>query len=94
MDTALHGREDSWLTLAQPAHGHTSNPRYLQLLAALDEGWLIVPPVYRRPRWLDDREQVYHFILRHAERTGTRLITVPEDDIVRTFIRDQELALY
>ncbi len=94
MDTALNYQEDSWLALAQPAHGHAANPRYLQLLAALDEGWLIAPPVYRRPRWLDEREQVYHFILRHVERTGTRLVTVPEDETVRAFIRDQKLALY
>jgi hypothetical protein len=94
MDTAMSWQEDSWLTLAEPAHGHANNPRYLQLLAALDEGWLIVPPVYRRPRWLDDREQVYHFILRHSDRPGTRLITVPEDEVVRTFIHDQKLTLY
>jgi hypothetical protein len=94
MDIGLGLHEESWVALAEPAHGHALNPRYLQLLAALDEGWLIVPPVYRRPRWLDDREQVYHFILRHVDRTGTRLITVPEDEVVRTFILDQSLALY
>lgn len=94
MDMALNRQEDSWQALAQPAHGNSVNPRYLQLLAALDEGWLIVPPAYRRPRWLDDREQVYHFILRHAERAGTRLVTVPEDDAVRTFVHDQGLALH
>jgi hypothetical protein len=94
MDTALNWQEDTWLTLAEPAHGHPHNPRYLQLLAALDEGWLIVAPVYRRPRWLDDREQVYHFILRHAQRQGTRLITVAEDDTVHAFILDRNLPLY
>lgn len=93
MDTTLNWQEDSWMTLVQPAHGQAANPRFLQLLAALDEGWQIAPPVYRRPRWLDMSEQVYHFILKHPERSAARLVTVPEDDDVREFVRDQRLAL-
>jgi len=94
METTLTWPEDSWMTLSQPAHGHTDNPRYLNLLTALDEGWEIAPPVYRRPRWIDDREYVYHFILKHAERTGTRLITVLDDEIIREFVRENKLTTY
>jgi hypothetical protein len=90
----MNWQEESWLTLAQPAHGRTDNPRYLNLLAALDEGWEIAPPVYRRPRWIDDREYVYHFILKRPDRNGTRLITVPEDDTIRNFVRERKLATY
>lgn len=84
---------DPWLTLAQPVHGHTDNPRYLNLLTALDEGWQIAPPVYRRPRWIDDHDYVYHFILKHAERPGTRLITVPDDEAIRQFVRENKLGM-
>ena len=94
MDMILNWQEDSWMTLAEPAHGRAANPRYLQLLAALDEGWQIAPPVYHRPRWLDTGEQVYHFILKHPEHNGTRLITVPEDEDIREFVRDRGLATY
>ena len=94
MNLTLVGREESWLTLAEPVHGGAANPRYLQFLAALDEGWEIVPPVYHRPRWLDDREQVYHFILKHPNCTGTRLITVPEDSTVCDFVRSKQLATF
>lgn len=94
MDISMNWQEDSWLTLAQPAHGRTDNPRYLNLLSALDEGWEIAPPVYRRPRWIDDREYVYHFILKRPDRNGTRLITVPEDDTIRSFVRERKLSTY
>jgi len=94
MDVSMNWQEDSWLTLAQPAHGRTDNPRFLNLLAALDEGWEIAPPIYRRPRWIDDREYVYHFILKRPDRNGTRLITVPEDDAIRSFVRERKLATY
>ena len=94
MTNSLTWPEDSWMALAQPAHSHTDNPRLLNLLAALDEGWEIAPPVYRRPRWIDDHEYVYHFILKHADRTGTRLITVPDDEAIRDFVRKNKLATY
>ncbi len=94
MDMILNWQGDSWMTLAEPAHGRAANPRYLQLLAALDEGWQIAPPVYHRPRWFDTGEQVYHFILKHPEHNGTRLITVPEDEDIREFVRDRGLVTY
>ena len=78
---------------AEPAHGRAANPRYLQLLAALDEGWQVAPPVYHRPRWLDTNEQVYHFILKHPEHNGTRLITVSEDPEVERFVRSNALCM-
>jgi len=92
MNASFDLHADSWLTLAEPAHGGADNPRYLQLLSALDEGWEIAPPVYRRPRWIDDYAYVYHFILKHPERTGTRLITVPDDANVREFVRARRLS--
>ncbi len=93
MELTLTQQEDSWMTLVEPAHGNPLNPRYLQLLAALDEGWEIAPPVYRRRRWLEGQEQVYHFILKHPYRNGTRLVTVPEDETIREFVQDKQLDL-
>jgi hypothetical protein len=89
MDMILNWQEDSWMTLAEPAHGRAANPRYLPLLAALDAGWQIARPV-----WRDTSEQVYHFILKHSEYNGTRLITVPEDEDIREFVRDRRLTTY
>jgi hypothetical protein len=94
MDTILTRPDDSWMMLAQPAHGHADNPRFLNLLTALDEGWEVAPPVYRRPRWIDDRDYVYHFILKHADRTGTRLITVPDDESIREFVLKNKLSAF
>ncbi len=86
--------EERWKALAQPAHGHTDNPSYLQLLAALDEGWEIFQPVYRRPRWLDDKEVFYHFILIHERNTDLRLITVSDDSTLREFLSERRVAVY
>ena len=93
LDTALNAQETAWLALTQPVHGHTDNPRYLKLLSALDEGWEMAPPVYRRPGWFIDCDYVYHFILKHPNRTGTRLINVPEDEIVQRFVRENRLEI-
>jgi hypothetical protein len=86
--------EERWKVLAQPAHGHADNPGYLQLLAALDEGWEISPPVYRRPRWLDDKEVFYHFILKHERNTNLRLITVSDDSKLREFLSERRVTVY
>ncbi len=94
MEVATTWQEEPWMILAQPAHGGAANPRYLQLLAALDEGWVVSPPVYRRPRWLDDTELVYHFILKHPRRPDVpRLITVPDDNALRAFVAERRIAL-
>jgi hypothetical protein len=86
--------EERWKVLAQPAHGGAKNPSYLQLLAALDEGWEISQPVYRRPRWLDDKEVFYHFILKHGRNTSLRLITVSDDSTLREFLSERRVAVY
>ncbi len=86
--------EERWKVLAQPAHGETASPSYLQLLAALDEGWEISQPVYRRPRWLDDKESFYHFILKHGHNSSLRLLTVSDDMTVREFLAERRVAVY
>ena len=85
--------EDRWGMLVQPAHGGAENPRYLQLLAALDQGWKIAPPVYHRPRWLDGGEVVYHFFLNHDDHPDPCLITVPDDTAVREFVSDRRIVV-
>jgi len=94
IDLTLDWPEDRWTALIQPTHGRAENPRYLQLLAALDQGWEISTPVYRRPRWLDEEESVYHFILKHPRYSGLRLVTVPDDAQVRDFLSNQRLAVH
>ena len=37
---------------------------------------------------------VYHFILKHADRAATRLITVPDDEAIRDFVRKNKLATF
>ncbi len=64
------------------------------LLAALDDGWEISQPVYRRPRWLDDKEVAYHFILKHERNANLRLITVSDDSTLREFLSERRVAVY
>ena len=94
MELTLNRPEDRWTALIQPTHGRAENPRYLQLLAALDQGWEISAPVYHRPRWLDDKETVFHFILKHSHYSSLRLVTVPDDAQVREFLAGQHIAVH
>jgi hypothetical protein len=66
---------------------------YFGLLAALDEGWQIQPPVYARFRWgaAHAGQEMYHFIL--SSRHATQLISVPDSQSLRTFLEDHRIAV-
>lgn len=68
------------------------NADYLQLIATLEQGWEVVPPVYFRPRWINDAESVYHFIVKQGE-SPTKLITVNDDALARNFIAAHQLEV-
>ena len=68
------------------------NTDYLQLIATLEQGWEIVPPVYLRPRWTNDKENVYHFIIKQGE-DSTKMITVNNDALARNFIAAHQLKV-
>jgi len=83
----------AWDLLQQPIHPDRTDPRYRQLLAALDTGWQIEEPIYLRPRWSENRTREYHFILRRPHSTAPRLLTVPEGAEVDRFVIDQKLKV-
>ena len=68
-------------------------PRYRLLLAALDMGWRIEEPVYLRPRWGDEGQRAYYFILRRADSGEQKLLSVPEGQEVKRFVHDQRLSV-
>lgn len=68
------------------------NADYLQLIATLEQGWEIVPPVYLRPRWTSDTENVYHFIIKQGDNS-TKMITVNNDALAQNFIAAHQLKV-
>ena len=79
--------DDVWNRLADV------EPRYRLLLAALDMGWRIEEPVYLRPRWGDEGQRAYYFILRRADSGEQKLLSVPEGQEVKRFVHDQRLSV-
>ncbi len=67
--------------------------QFVELRAALADGWEIVQPIFARPLWssADDRATAFNFVLRGPH--GTKLITVPEGRTVERFIRDKQLSV-
>lgn len=67
--------------------------QFIELRAALAEGWEIVQPIFARPLWsaADDRTTAFNFVLSGPH--GTRLITVPEGRLVERFIREHQLTV-
>jgi hypothetical protein len=67
--------------------------QFIELRAALAEGWEIVQPIFARPLWsaADDRTTAFNFVLSGPH--GTRLITVPEGRMVERFIRERQLTV-
>jgi hypothetical protein len=68
------------------------NADYLQLIETLEQGWEIVPPVYLRPRWTNDQENVYHFIVKQS-KDSTKMITITDDALARNFIAAHQLKV-
>jgi hypothetical protein len=86
--------EDRWAMLKnQPRSLNSDEDTFYALLAALDAGWQVEPPVYVRPRWGSDHagQQMYHFILRRD--TGTTMVSVADGARVRTFVQERDLQV-
>jgi hypothetical protein len=79
----------SFITQPDPAL-----PRYYTLLAALDAGWRVEPPVYARADWsLKSRSKVFHFVLRRDSLRMTTLLGVPDCEAVRDLISENGWTL-
>jgi hypothetical protein len=65
------------------------------LLAALDGGWRVEPPIYVRSDWSLKRKnaRVFHFVLRRDAIRMTTLLSVPDCEAVRLLISDNGWAL-
>ncbi len=90
--------EDRWSILNNSrttTHYDPALARYYMLLAALDGGWNVEPPVYVRGDWSPKRKdaKVLHFVLRRESIRMTTLLSVPDCEAVRRLISDNEWAL-
>lgn len=87
--TPVDLQPDRWDVLQN--RPHSPNPdedTFYALLAALDAGWRVEPPVYVRPRWGSEHAGtvMYHFILRRE--TGTTMVSVADGHHIRAFIQE------
>ena len=90
--------EDRWSILNNSRttiHNDPALARYHMLLAALDGGWKVEPPIYVRSDWSQKRKdaRVFHFVLRRDSIRMTTLLSVPDCDAVRRLISDNGWAL-
>ena len=90
--------EDRWSILNNSrtmTHNDPALARYHMLLAALDGGWQVEPPIYVRNDWSLKRKdaKVFHFVLRRDSIRMTTLLSVPDCEAVRRLISDNEWAL-
>ncbi len=84
--------EDRWSILnnARAARQDPDLANYYALLAAMDGGWEVEAPVYMRSDWSLSRKDamVFHFVLVLHSRRMTTLLSVPDCDLVRRLISD------
>ncbi len=90
--------EDRWSILNNSrttSHHDLALARYHMLLAALDRGWEVEPPVYVRSDWSLKRKdaKVFHFVLRRDPIRMTTLLSVPDCEAVRRLISDNAWTL-
>src|SRR5512139_556999 len=90
--------EDRWSILNNSrttTHNDPALARYHVLLAALDGGWKVEPPVYLRGDWSVKCKdaKVFHFVLRRDSIRMTTLLSVPNCEAVRRLIDDNNWAL-
>jgi len=90
--------EDRWSILNNnrtTTHNDPALARYHMLLAALDGGWNVEPPVYVRSDWSLRRknDKVFHFVLRRDSIRMTTLLSVPDCEAIRGLISDNGWAL-
>ena len=91
---SIDAQPDRWAVLQN--HPRTSTPdddTFYALLAALDAGWRVEPPVYIRPRWGSEHvgTVMYHFILRRE--TGTTMVSVADGSRIRAFVQERGLEI-
>jgi hypothetical protein len=77
----------------QPRSIDSQDSTYFGLLAALDAGWQIEPPVYARSRWGSAHagQQVYHFILR--SRQAITMVSVLDSPGLQVFLEEHRIAV-
>jgi hypothetical protein len=84
--------EDRWsiLNSTRSAYDDPAMARYHALLAALDAGWQVEPPIYLRQDWSTKTKQskVFHFIMRRDSIRMTTLLSVPDCEAIRRLIDD------
>jgi hypothetical protein len=85
--------DDRWSILNNSrttTHNDPALARYHMLLAALDGGWKVEPPIYVRSDWSLKRKdaKVFHFVLRRDSIRMTTLLSVPDCEAVRRLISD------
>ena len=90
--------EDRWSILNNSrttTHNDPALTRYHMLLAALDGGWKVEPPIYVRSDWSLKRKdfKVFHFVLRRESIRMTTLLSVPDGEAVRRLISDNDWSL-
>ena len=91
---SIEAQLDRWAMLQnRPRSPNPDEDTFYALLAALDAGWRIEPPVYVRPRWGSNHagQQMYHFILRRE--TGTTMVSVADGSRIRTFVQEHGLEV-
>ena len=84
--------EDRWSALNSSRVTHTdpAMSRYCTLVAAIDAGWRVEPPIYLRADWsiAAKDSKVYHFVLQRDTKRMTTLLSVPDCEAVRRLITD------
>lgn len=93
MNAAIEASEAPWATLQNYRALDPEQGSFYALLAALDGGWRIEPPVYVRPRWGAENagKHMYHFILRRGP--ATTLLSVEDSPRLRAFVEEQEIQV-
>jgi hypothetical protein len=94
MMTSPRVYEDQWAVLQnRPRTPDLEDGNFFGLLAALDAGWFIEPPVYARSRWglAHAGKQMYHFILRRG--SSITMISVADTSRLREFLDEQRITI-
>jgi hypothetical protein len=91
---SIETQPDRWdLLQNRPRSTNPDEDTFYALLAALDAGWQVEPPVYVRPRWGSEHAGavMYHFILRRE--TGTTMVSVADGSRIRAFVQEHSLEI-
>ena len=89
--------EDRWSILNnnRVTHNDPALARYHMLVDALDSGWQVELPVYVRSDWSLKRKdaKVFHFVLLRKSMRMTTLLSVPDCELVRRLIDENNWTL-